>query len=168
MAQRWTVFDRGRSTQRLSHHRSQRAHAGDRRPQRSPEPARSDHLAFVLGLVVGRLWTYLGHSGYGDAQGDLRSRARFAALGPLAGCLGHSLAKAATISAISQSCWKRRIAAIPPAPALRHAVAFSTVIPPIAMTGMDTALQTCPNFAKPCGGPELTFDGVSKTGPKKR
>src|SRR5260370_15934497 len=167
MAQYWAFFDRGRSAQRVSYHRSQCAHARDRGPQRSPESIGGDYFAFVLGMAMGRLWTHFGHSGYRDAQGDLRSRAGLAALGKLARRLNHFEVKSATVFATSPSCWKRRIAAIPAAPVSRQARAFSGVNPPLAITGMDTALQTCLNFASPCGGPKVAFEGVSKTVPKK-
>jgi len=60
-----------------------------------------------------------------------------------------------------------RIAAIPAAPELTHSVAFSSFTPPIAITGMRTALHTWVSRAIPCGGPYDFFDGVSKMGPKK-
>src|SRR5438105_161078 len=167
MAQRRALFDRGRSAQRVSCHRRQRADARDRRPERSPKPARCYGRALVLGMVVGRLWTHSGHPHHGDAQGDLRSRSRLAAVGPLARRLDYSVCNAAMISPIASASWKRRMAAIPAAPDSRHTRVFSSVIPPMAITGMDTARQTCANFAGPWAGPKLAFEGVSKTGPKK-
>src|SRR5690348_7366563 len=103
MAQYWTLLDCCRSAQRVSYHCRQCADACDRRPQSTSESACSNHLAFVLGMVVGRLRSHSGHSGNGNAKGDLRSRARLAAVGALAWRLDYIVAKAATISAISPS-----------------------------------------------------------------
>jgi len=67
----------------------------------------------------------------------------------------------------STASWKRRIAAIPAAPASHQEPAFSGVMPPMASTGMDTVRQTSWRSSVPCGGPNDAFDGVAKTGPKK-
>src|SRR5580700_1102234 len=59
------------------------------------------------------------------------------------------------------------MAARPEAPADRHAALLERVIPPIAITGMETARQTSFRRSIPCGAPNAAFEGVAKTGPKK-
>ena len=51
--------------------------------------------------------------------------------------------------------------AMPSAPACSSSCTFGTVIPPIAMTGMDTFVFTSPSRLIPTGGPYFIFDGVS-------
>src|SRR6266704_1040554 len=97
VAQHRPVFNRGRGTQRLAFNRCECAYARDCGPQRSPERAGSHRLVVVLGMAVGRLRTDPGHSHYGDAQSGLRSRARLAAFGTLAGRLTQFVVKSATI-----------------------------------------------------------------------
>ena len=63
--------------------------------------------------------------------------------------------------------WKRRMAAIPAAPAEMQEEKFSTVMPPMASTGIVRERETCSRAERPCGGPKEIFDGVAKTGPKK-
>jgi hypothetical protein len=57
---------------------------------------------------------------------------------------------------MSDASWKRRIAAIPDAPAPRQSEAFSGVMPPMASTGMETARQTAPSRSSPCGATRAT------------
>jgi hypothetical protein len=56
---------------------------------------------------------------------------------------------------------------MPEAPALMHETAFSSVTPPMAMTGIATARQTCSKRSKPCGAPNAALEGVANIGPKK-
>src|SRR5437899_10966195 len=58
-----------------------------------------------------------------------------------------------TTAAGSADSWNKRIAATPAAPESRHVAAFSSVIPPIASTGMRTLRQTSPSFSSPRAGP---------------
>ncbi len=56
-----------------------------------------------------------------------------------------------TVPAISVESWNRRMAAMPEAPAERHAAKFSGVIPPMARTGILTEAQTSARRSRPCG-----------------
>jgi hypothetical protein len=56
---------------------------------------------------------------------------------------------------------------MPEAPAEKHAGAFSSVIPPMAKTGIATEVQSWARRSRPWGAPYAALDGVAKTGPKK-
>jgi hypothetical protein len=49
--------------------------------------------------------------------------------------------------------WKSRIAAMPEAPAAKQEEAFSSVTPPMANTGTETARQISASRSIPCGAP---------------
>ena len=55
---------------------------------------------------------------------------------------------------------------MPLAPAAKHCSAFSSVIPPIAITGKPRKSSVISfSLSNPCGGPYPRFDSVSNTGP---
>ena len=58
-----------------------------------------------------------------------------------------------------------RTTATPAAPAVRQSAALDASIPPIAITGTETARQMSARPSRPIGGSASGFVGVAQTGP---